>query len=59
MPGVDDSVRCHGDEVDERDVVSKPEVLASISLPFVEARAWLMRPRCLENLGPLRQRSHF
>ena len=33
---------CHDGEVDERDVVSKPEMLASISLPFVEARACLM-----------------
>ena len=36
MQGVDGGVGCHGDEVDERDVVSKPEMLASISLPFVK-----------------------
>jgi hypothetical protein len=41
--GVDARSGCHDDEVDERNVVSKPEMLAGISLPFVEARAWLMR----------------
>ena len=45
--------------MDERDVVSKPEMLASISLPFVEARACLMSPRCLEILALLETKKPF
>jgi hypothetical protein len=40
-------------------VVSKPEVRASISLPFVGARACLMRLRCLEILGLIETKKTF
>jgi hypothetical protein len=49
----------HDEVVDERDVVSKPEVRASISLPFVGARACLMRLRCLEILGLIETKKTF
>ena len=59
MQGVGGWVGYHDLEVDERDVVSKPEMLASISLPFVEARACLMSPRCLEILALLETKKPF
>ena len=45
--------------MDERDVVSEPEMMASISLPFVEARACSNEPRCLESLGLLETKNMF
>ena len=49
----------HDELVDERNVLSRPEMLASISLPFVEARACLMRLRCLEILALLETKNTF
>lgn len=36
MQGVGSGAGCHDVEVDERDVVSEPKMLASISLSFVK-----------------------